>query len=51
MGLNMDTNMEEDDMDPKGEVSNGDYESEDKEHGPWFSMEMMKEEKIEARKP
>lgn len=43
--------MEVDGIDLDGIVSDDDYELEEEVNGPWFSMGMMKEEKIEARKP
>lgn len=43
--------MEEEDPDLGDIILDNDYESEEEEDGPWFSMGMTKEEKREARKP
>lgn len=49
LGLDADINMEDEDLDLDDDVSDDDYESEEEEDGPWFSMGMIREEKIEAR--
>lgn len=50
MGINQDTQMEEKDLESKGEILVDDTLKKD-DAGPWFSMGMSKEEKYEARKP
>lgn len=50
MGINQDTQMDDNEINLDGEVSNDDI-LEEKENGPWFSIGMSKQEKIKAGKP
>lgn len=53
MGVGSDIAMEEDDLDPEEDASDGDDDDdyEDDVEGPWIMMGMTKEEKEEARRP
>lgn len=51
MGIGMDVSMDGEDMDLEDDVSDDDEDFEDDGEGPWFTMGMPKEEKIEAQRP